>query len=332
MDLLQFHIGSTINFWDLPFEEYCSLAPEGWMKNTWEALSKTPLSLRGPNIGLPNEREHDVSLMDAFVAQQLDAKTLEKLNECRLYLGASHLSHISMACGKRIDPRCWKGKKHHADGRPSLIHTYRPTKKTWELWQKTLRTTFLNPTEQTLDLVNPLGLWLSNESPTWNWWSHNTTHTLYERTPEGTWQKWTRTTRRYRQQKFKDPVMADRETIPSNMIRASVSMSQNKARITIQSVGKAMDPTPRNRTPATLHERIQNLPESAKWALKHLQITDNGEAIARAIQRKEAIATCDGGLKFGLGTAAFVLEGPDHKGRIKGVNKTPGPIKDGDSL
>jgi hypothetical protein len=38
----------------------------------------------------------------------------------------------------------------------------------------------------------------------------------------------------------------------------------------------------------------------------------------------------DGGLKLGLGTAAFVIEGQGPEGRIRGVNQVPGPIKEGD--
>jgi hypothetical protein len=48
MDLVQFHVGSTVNFWELPFKEYWSLALNGWMKHTWQALSLTTLTLRGP--------------------------------------------------------------------------------------------------------------------------------------------------------------------------------------------------------------------------------------------------------------------------------------------
>jgi hypothetical protein len=29
MDLVQFHVGSTVNFWELPYEEYGVLAPDG---------------------------------------------------------------------------------------------------------------------------------------------------------------------------------------------------------------------------------------------------------------------------------------------------------------
>ena len=50
MELVQLHIGSARNFWELPFEQYGCLAPKGWMKHTWECLDSTPLSLLGPPL------------------------------------------------------------------------------------------------------------------------------------------------------------------------------------------------------------------------------------------------------------------------------------------
>jgi hypothetical protein len=132
MNLVQFHVGSTITFWELPFEEYGMLAPEGRMKNTWEALSHTSLILKGPNLGIPNEREGDTALMDAFVAQGYDQGMLITLNECRFYLAASHLSHISTANGTQIENKCWEGRQYMSDKRPKRIHTYKPTYKQWK--------------------------------------------------------------------------------------------------------------------------------------------------------------------------------------------------------
>jgi hypothetical protein len=129
MDLVQFHVGLMVTFWGLPFEEYGSLDPEGWMKQTWQALSQMALTMKGLSLGLPNERVADMSLIDAFVAQGYNAKTLTVLNECCFWLAASHLSHITSACGLRIDKRCWEGKRHAEDMQPRLIHTYRSTAK-----------------------------------------------------------------------------------------------------------------------------------------------------------------------------------------------------------
>jgi hypothetical protein len=61
------------------------------------------MMLKGPNLGLLNEREGDVALMDAFVMQGYDSKKLIFLNKCRLILGTSNLFHLTTVCRARID-------------------------------------------------------------------------------------------------------------------------------------------------------------------------------------------------------------------------------------
>jgi hypothetical protein len=189
MDALQFHIGLSVTFWELPFEEYGPLAPEGWMKHTWEGLSHTTLMLKGPNLSLPDEREGDVALMDAFVAQGYDRAMLTCLNDCRLFLGASHLSHLSTACGARIDNRCWQGKHHLSDLRPKLIQTHRPSTDAWVMWRKALSESFLTPHETHLRLRTPLGPWKKTTSPTWKWWKHPSSPYIYKKMENGQWKK-----------------------------------------------------------------------------------------------------------------------------------------------
>ena len=70
------YVGSEITFWDRPFEAYGHLAPQGWVKHTWEALSSTPLVLWGPSLAIPHQRQWDIHLMDAFVDQNFSPAIL----------------------------------------------------------------------------------------------------------------------------------------------------------------------------------------------------------------------------------------------------------------
>jgi hypothetical protein len=177
------------------------------MKQTWKALSQTTLSLKGPNLGLPSNRVADASLMDAFVAQGYDKDTLTILNECRFWLrlAASHLLHIAAACGMMNDNRCWEGKRHAADMRPQLIHTYKPKAKNWKIWQRKIRETFLHENVTHLRLQTALGHWLQPTSLTWRWWKHQPSQTVYKCKEDGTWCKWTKLSQRYNQDKFCNP-------------------------------------------------------------------------------------------------------------------------------
>lgn len=64
IEMVQTYVGSDQPFWEMPFEQYGHLAPEGWIKHTWKAMADTGITLRGPNIAVPTKRANDVHLMD----------------------------------------------------------------------------------------------------------------------------------------------------------------------------------------------------------------------------------------------------------------------------
>ena len=103
MELVQMYVGSEINFWELPFRAYGSLAPPSWVRHTWESMSGTLLTLKGPNLAIPRRRQYDVYLMDAFVNSDFPKETLFCLNECRLFLHATTLADLTTANGTAID-------------------------------------------------------------------------------------------------------------------------------------------------------------------------------------------------------------------------------------
>ena len=110
MDLVQAYVGSDQSFWDLPFEMYGHLAPDGWIKHTWRGLSESGLRLKGQNLAVLAKRTNDVHLMDAFVDQGFDEDRLSTLQRCRMWCGADTLADVSTACGHRIDQAVWEGK------------------------------------------------------------------------------------------------------------------------------------------------------------------------------------------------------------------------------
>jgi L-aminopeptidase/D-esterase-like protein len=61
-----------------------------------------------------------------------------------------------------------------------------------------------------------------------------------------------------------------------------------------------------------------------RWAVNRYASQDDGETIAGAISRAQAIAVCDGSYKDGFGTAAYVLEGDTSLNRLVAVNVVPG--------
>jgi len=80
MELVQCYVGSEQPFWDLPYQLHGHLAPKGWIQFTWEELSATNLSLRGPLATIPSNRESDGFIMDEQVQRDWSAKNLQVLN------------------------------------------------------------------------------------------------------------------------------------------------------------------------------------------------------------------------------------------------------------
>ena len=76
--------------------------------------------------------------------------------------------------------------------------------------------------------------------------------------------------------------------------------------------------------PLTFTQWIQQCPEGMRWAVNRYASLDNGETIAGAIRRSQAIAVCDGSYKDGFGTAAYVLEGDTSLHCLVAVNLVPG--------
>jgi hypothetical protein len=91
--------------------------------------------------------------------------------------------------------------------------------------------------------------------------------------------------------------------------------------VTLQ--GKASwNETPTAPIPLTLEEARRSLPAKDVWAADIIIHSDEGRAVALAIQDRTAYAVSDGSFKQRRGTSAFLLEGPDREqGRLIGLNE-----------
>eukprot|EP00957_Ditylum_brightwellii_P096586 7356049-Ditylum_brightwellii.AAC.1 len=61
------------------------------------------------------------------------------------------------------------------------------------------------------------------------------------------------------------------------------------------------------------------------WAVKNLHALDDGEYVAQAIRKGEAIAISNGSAKDNWNAAAFTIEGKSYgTNRVTGTCSTPG--------
>jgi hypothetical protein len=80
--------------------------------------------------------------------------------------------------------------------------------------------------------------------------------------------------------------------------------------------------------PTTFAAYLKTLPKDAQWALRDINLADDGLTIAQAIRDGTAIGISDGSFKDGFGTASWVLEGLSPRHRIRGDNIVPGDTAD----
>ncbi len=329
-ELVQWYVGSDQTFWDLSFDQYGHLAPAGWVASTWEHLSSSTLSLKGRDLSLPRLCNQDKHLMDVFIAKYTDTAKTTRLNNCRLYLGVTRLSEITMACGKRIDPSVIAGKPLLTTAPIKNFKTRKPTPDDWVVWKDALRECFMIPQSTSTLLRQPIGSTLLIPQPhlAWTWWRSAAQNELWQY-QESQWIRWTFHSATNRYQRYYLPMPT--EDPPPQLVRVSVqALPLNMIRVTKTSPIQPPPAVPP--APQSLQAILDALPSEQRWAVKHLTCEDNGAAIAEAILNHTALTVCDGSLKSGLGTSAIIVENSllPHR-HARAVNSVPGPIEEGDS-
>ena len=327
MENIQFYVGSDQNFWDLPYEHYALLVPDGWMKFTWKCLSETQVTMRGPFIGIPTKRRYDTHLMDAFIqSDKIPDEHIEILQRCRLFLSATTLSDICTAAGTFIDLDVWEEKLPSARATPPFP-TITPSKNDWIIWRSSIRKLFLHPISTSRELRQPLGPWNSNTPKGWTWFRNVDTDTLHYHNKDK-WQTWIRThttghTARY-------SLNHEDDLAPSPNSLQPVSVKRGLHHISVSTSGPVQTPI-LSQTPHSLTQAIRRLPPESKWAIQSLHVRDNASYVAQAIINHTALAVTDASLKMDLGTSAFIIVGKTNKNCVRAVNVVPGPIQEGDS-
>jgi len=332
MEEVQTYVGSSVPFWELPFHSYGRLAEEGWMKHTWQHLDETKLTLKGPPIVLPPQHTHDAHLMDLLDIDNTSAEDIDSIQNMRFHLGVTRVSDIVTANGREIENQYWD---ENAPRHPRILHakwrypkSRKPKPNEWTLWQGFLRKALLYELSARKTLRQPLKQWNTNilQDTDWIWWYDSVSHSLWQRLPDQQWKVWEAPSLRC--QRF----VANR-TVPSTAgfspVRCSVLPGPNS----VQLVYKDVHPQPISPAPPalTIPDQLQALHPDAHWSIKCCQMFGSMESLVAAFRNGTAIAVSDGSLKSLLGTSGYIITTPDGSAYIQGVNRVPGPLKDGDS-
>ena len=177
-------------------------------------------------------------------------------------------------------------------------------------------------------LRQPLHAWTTNitQDKTWIWWYDRATHSLWQRTEDQTWSIW-------ESHSFNCKSFTHSRHAPSTQgyhpVRCSVSPGPVYVRL-LNWDHDLQTPAPPP-IPNDFSDHLQLLPATAHWALQSMVRIGNMLELSEALQSGTAVAVSDGSYKLNLGTSAFIVTTPGCSSHVRGANRVPGPLKEGDS-
>ena len=163
LECLQLEIGAIGCPLAEPYNILGPLCTHSWWKAVWERTQRynIQLLLDYPTLRLP--REHDCTLTNLFISENVSKSERIQLNRCRIALRAIFLSDITSACGRRLEH--WVLTHDVALGRTSTFTFPReyPTPDDWNVWTEFWKGWICK--DSTLPV--PLGNWIAPTHQRW---------------------------------------------------------------------------------------------------------------------------------------------------------------------
>ena len=319
-EYVQLEIGLSKQFFSLSYKKYGYLASNCWLTSLWSDISMFPslkLKYKMPGFPIP-PRINDGFLMDfIFLLQRYSNEQMISINRQRLYLHVIFLSDITTGNGSYI-----RNDVFSNETKPRLSSyswpRVEPTKRDFILWSEALQLI----STQSGKLSQSLGAWTSSThlqyqdyyNPISQEYFINSIHY------EGKCNKWKRfittserRTRNYPLFKFTKEVT----NIPSHLC-IGTSYSVNRDHIVMESYANP----PKYSIPTkTLKGIVEGWGET--WIWQEVDISEEGQWLANAIQGDRALLVCDGSyqpmLSKEIGAAAWIIECSLTKKQARGL-------------
>jgi hypothetical protein len=320
MELHTLEIGLPGNLLQQDYSIYGQLATNSWLKHLWEFCADSNIQVTTTTPQLSLARTNDEFLMLQFANYGYRDTELSQLNLCRLHCHATRLSDITTGDGRRIHPMSWAGYPTESAGREYEWPTHgRPTNALWTLWQSALRQCFLTLETPQQYLRRPLGTWTGPIPAHWHWFYSRSNDRVYHFSlDDNHYDTYSVLPNHKTLRSPKYFATTTTTELPEDAQRTTVTEHPNFVWSHGSQPSSYTEPTP----PLALEDLIT---DNDKWAVSHLDYSENGQHLAQALIRGSAIAVCDGSYKQHFGTAAFVLQnGNNHDHRIVGAHVTPG--------
>ena len=162
----QLQLGTSTPFYTLPHNTWSQLITHTWSTHLFYMLEKCFISVTFPSFWTPSpQRTNDHLIMDIFLSNIRDSKTLYMLNACRIFLNVLFISDITSLDGKFLLPNIHLGQNHRTS---SLRWPTQQIPRTWwSTWSSNL-TTYIAP----VLYRSPLGHWTRPTHQQWGWGLH----------------------------------------------------------------------------------------------------------------------------------------------------------------
>jgi hypothetical protein len=327
---LRLELGLQGEFTDAPWDRLGAAVTHTWLTHFLRFAAAHAISIHDPLPKLLPRREHDRCLMHELLKEEHSTEDLRMLISWRQYFDVTFLSEISNAAGTHLLKTVWDGTLPHCTADRTTRARPPPHRSlNLALWRRALGPFTLSSLNR--QLRQPLGLWVSPPPRGWKFLYSPSEDRVYEQAGL-IWKSYTRTSRRINRRLNHGTFQPHHHrswAIPPDLCRADIR--RNRLSVTIVTYGKHQPPFSLI-PPSSLDAAIMGMPPSHSWTIGTVFQSDNGRAVAEAIQQSTCLCVSDGSFKHMRSTFGFLLEGPaGEPGRIYGTSAVPGARQDQDS-
>jgi hypothetical protein len=136
LEALQLEVGCCWNPLNKDYGKQGGLATECWVKAVWERVQSYKFIVHLDYISFTAPQENDQDLVDVFIEQDQKGCRLQSLNRCRIAHQLLHLSCISTADGRQIDPLYLSTPKSGRQTSSIQFARDKPTTDYWIMWEQ----------------------------------------------------------------------------------------------------------------------------------------------------------------------------------------------------
>lgn len=303
-------------------------ATDTWIYHTLAFNHQHHIHLNLPHTELKPARQNDRAIMEIASHVFKDTNELKAINKVRMLHEVIHLSDITSANGRSLDPAFLISdpfpEKRNEYSWPDKHHVYASD---FTSWRKLMEYIFCY-TDSTLPL--PLGQWKNIKYPhqnkAWHWFISENNKYIYERVNDGFVRHigWQRDRRRFYYDN--EPTMLSGV---ENLQYVSVSLQQESILILNKYTSSPQPPTLEHEaipfSPLSISKYLRkHLPP---WASQRIRTSQTLRNLRQSMLDGKALLVSDGSLfpHFHKAGAAWIISTPDCVEFICGGGTIPGP-------